>query len=244
MLTSRIIPCLLLHNNGLVKTTKFKNPKYVGDPINTIRIFNQKEVDELIILDIDASKEGRPPNYDLIEQCAEECFMPLCYGGGIKNIQQAQKLFSIGVEKICIQTAALRDASLISQLAQTFGSQSIVVSLDFKKDWLGNYKIYESSTGKASNLSWTTCLNELISAGVGEIIINSVDRDGTMIGADLTLIKMIADQGLSIPIGGMGGVGSLSDIVGSCSWRKCSSWRRFFCILWKASCHSHNIPKS
>ena len=133
MLKPRLIPALLLRNGGLVKTTQFKDPKYVGDPINTIRIFNEKEVDELMVMDITASKEQREPNYRLIEQFAGECFMPLAYGGGIRSVAQARRLFSLGIEKICLQTAALENPSLISKLVNQFGSQSVMVSVDIKK---------------------------------------------------------------------------------------------------------------
>ena len=141
MLKHRVIPCLLLKNNGLVKTIKFDNAKYVGDPINAIKIFNDKEVDELIVLDVMASKECQEPNFDLIEQFASECFMPLCYGGGIKNLEQAHRLFDIGIEKISIQTSAIENLSFITRLANRFGSQSIVVSIDVKKNWRGRREI-------------------------------------------------------------------------------------------------------
>lgn len=137
MLKHRIIPCLLLDNGGLVKTRQFSEPKYVGDPINAIRIFNEREVDELMVLDIKASKEKREPDYGLIEQFAGECFMPLCYGGGIQNLQQARKLFSLGVEKVCLQTSVLENTKLITAITQNFGSQSVVVSADVKQGWFG-----------------------------------------------------------------------------------------------------------
>ena len=137
MLKRRVIPALLLRNGGLVKTTQFKDPKYVGDPINAIRIFNEKEVDELMVLDITASKEHREPNYALIEQFAGECFMPLAYGGGVRTVQQARQLFTLGVEKVCVQSAAIQNVSFISDLVDQFGSQSIMVSVDIKKGWLG-----------------------------------------------------------------------------------------------------------
>jgi len=211
MLKNRVIPCLLLRNGGLVKTLKFDNPKYVGDPLNAIRIFNDKLVDELIVLDITASKENKEPNYALIEQFAGECFMPLCYGGGIKTVEQANRIFALGVEKICLQTSALKDLKIVTQLAERFGNQSILVSVDIKKDWRSKLKLYESYTGKTSNQDWKEFLIKAVEAGAGEIVLNSVERDGTMKGMDLDLIKKVSDI-ISVPLIAVGGAGSLSDI--------------------------------
>ncbi len=211
MLKHRVIPSLLLSNNELVKTQKFTNSKYVGDPINAIRIFNEKEVDELMILDIDASKLGREPNYVLLEKISSECFMPLCYGGGIKNIEQVNKLFSLGIEKVSIQTSALANIDVISQIANRFGSQSVVASVDIKKNWLGKKKLYLSSTKRLSDISWQNYLKMLTEAGAGEVALNSVDHDGMMTGMDLDLIREAA-QLLPIPMIASGGVGSLKDI--------------------------------
>ena len=210
-MNSRVIPCLLLQNEGLVKTFKFAKPKYVGDPINAVRIFNDKEVDELIVLDISASKEGRDPNYALIEKFAGECFMPLCYGGGIKSVQQARQLFALGVEKVCLQTAVLDDLTIISRMADNFGRQSVVVSVDIKKTWLGEYKIYRSVDGKKVKKPWLQYLQHVEKAGAGEVIVNSVDLDGTMAGMDLGLIRQAASA-VTVPLVAMGGIGSLSDI--------------------------------
>lgn len=211
MLKHRVIPCLLLRNGGLVKTLKFANAKYVGDPINAIRIFNDKEVDELMVLDITASKERREPNYALIEQFAGECFMPLCYGGGIRTVEQAKRLFSLGVEKVCLQTAALEDTSLITSVSEKFGNQSVVMSVDVKNDWLGRPRLYASATGKILSLSWMDCLQQAVAAGAGEVILNCVNRDGVMNGMDLDLIRE-ASAALSVPLIAVGGVGSLADI--------------------------------
>ncbi|WP_285009887.1 AglZ/HisF2 family acetamidino modification protein [Pedobacter faecalis] len=211
MLKHRVIPALLLQNGGLVKTTKFSNPKYVGDPINAIRIFNTKEVDELMVLDIDASKSHKEPNYSLIEQFAGECFMPLSYGGGIRTVEQAARIFKLGVEKVCLQTAVLYDLKLINDLADRFGSQSIVVSVDIKKDWLNRNKIYTSHTGELGSVNWLDHVKNAVEAGAGEILLNAVDRDGTMQGPDLTLISA-ASHGISAPLISLGGIGSLSDI--------------------------------
>jgi len=211
MLRRRVIPCLLLKDGGLVKTRKFSNPMYVGDPINAIRIFNEKEVDELVVLDIEASKIRKEPDYALIEQYASECFMPLCYGGGVRTIDQARCLFSIGVEKICIQTGALGSISLIRSLAEQFGSQSVVVSIDIKNDWLGRQRMYASSMAKYHSSNWQEYLEQIECAGAGEIFLNAVDRDGEMNGMDLGLIRDVVCK-VKIPVIVAGGVGSLSDI--------------------------------
>jgi cyclase len=211
MLKHRVIPALLLRNGGLVKTLKFKSPKYVGDPINAIRIFNEKEVDELLVLDITASKEHREPSYDLIEKLAGECFMPLAYGGGITTVEQAARLFGLGVEKVCIQTAALRDSTLVNRLADRFGSQSIMVSVDVKRNWLGKGQIYGAVDGKARSEPWLELIRRLVNAGAGEVVLNAVDRDGTLAGPDLELIRT-ASASISVPLIAVGGIASLADI--------------------------------
>jgi cyclase len=211
MLQHRVIPCLLISNSGLVKTIKFANPKYVGDPINAIRIFNEKEVDELLVLDIEASKTKREPNYVLIEQFAGECFMPLSYGGGITTVDQVKRLFSIGVEKVCVQTSALANLSLVTDIASRYGNQSVVMSIDIKKNLLGRHKLYSSATGKFIDQSWSGLIKTAIVAGAGEILVNAVDRDGTMDGMDLPLIEQAASV-CSVPLIAAGGVGSLIDI--------------------------------
>ncbi|WVN42135.1 AglZ/HisF2 family acetamidino modification protein [beta proteobacterium MWH-UniP1] len=211
MLKHRVIPALLLKSNGLVKTVKFKDPKYVGDPINAIRIFNEKEVDELMVLDINASRENREPNYELIEQFAGECFMPLAYGGGIKKIEQARKLFSLGVEKICLQTAAYEDPHLIRVLVSEFGSQSVMVSVDVKRDFFGRAKVYIASLGKTVAVGFQEVISRFVEAGAGEILLNAVDKDGTLSGPDLGLIQQ-ASQNLRIPLIALGGISSLADI--------------------------------
>lgn len=211
MLKHRVIPALLLRNGGLVKTLKFKAPKYVGDPINAIRIFNDKEVDELMVLDITASKERREPNYALIEEFAGECFMPLTYGGGVISVEQAARIFSLGVEKVCLQTAALANPKLVTQLAERFGSQSVVVSVDVKRNWLGKPQVYGSAQGKALTESWLPMAQRLVNAGAGEVLLNAVDRDGTLGGSDLELVRE-AGAVLSVPLIAVGGVASMSDI--------------------------------
>jgi cyclase len=205
------MPALLLTSKGLVKTQNFAKPKYVGDPINAIRIFNEKEVDELIVLDIEATKNNRLPNYKLIEEFASECFMPLCYGGGVRTLDQAEKIFASGVEKICLQTSALLDINFISEIAKKFGSQSVVISLDVKKNWLGKRRLYLASSRRFLNGSWQDWVIKVVNAGAGELLINSVDNDGMMAGMDLDLISEAVKLS-SIPTIAMGGVGSLEDI--------------------------------
>lgn len=210
MLKHRVIPALLMQNRGLVKTVGFKNAKYVGDPINAIRIFNDKEVDELVVLDIQASRGGREPDYEMIELLAGECFMPLCYGGGVSNVDQVARIFDLGVEKICIQSKAIEQIDFISETARRFGSQSVVVSVDIKRNWFGRSGLYQSRTGKRLERSWLEfCLNA-VEAGAGEILLNSVDRDGKMVGYDLELISELSHQ-VSVPVIALGGAGCLAD---------------------------------
>jgi cyclase len=211
MLRHRVIPSLLLRNGGLVKTLKFENPKYVGDPINAIRIFNDKEVDELMVIDINASKERREPNYAQIKEIAGECFMPLAYGGGVTTVEQAARLFGLGVEKICLQTAAMQNLALVTELAKRFGSQSVVVSVDVKRNWLGKPQLYWAAKGKVCSDPWLGMAKRLVAAGAGEVLLNAVDKDGTLSGPDLDLIRE-AGAALSVPLIAVGGISSLADI--------------------------------
>ena len=183
----------------------------MGDPINIIRIFNEKEVDELMVLDISATKDQREPDYALIEQFAGECFMPMTYGGGVRTVQQAQHIFASGVEKICIQTAAMENHQLVRELADRFGSQSIMVSLDIKRNWLGNVQVFAASKGKPISVDWLQLLSELVSAGAGEVLLNAVDKDGTLAGPDLDLIRQASER-VIVPLIAVGGVSSLADI--------------------------------
>ncbi len=208
---NRIIPCLLLHDKGLVKTVQFKNPVYVGDPLNAIRIFNEKEVDELIFIDIDATREKTEPDYALIEDIASECFMPLCYGGGIKTIEQIRKIFALGVEKVAISSAAINNPNLIKEAASIFGSQSIIVVVDVKKSLLGQYHVYIENGTKNTKLNVIEWAREVSKLGAGEIVINSIDNDGTMKGYDLGLIKEIT-KNISIPVTALGGAASLNNM--------------------------------
>lgn len=208
----RLIPVLLLQKGGLVKTTKFAHPKYVGDPLNAVRIFNEKEVDELILLDISASKEKTEPDYKIIKQIAGECFMPLTYGGGIASLDQAAKIFSLGVEKISLQTAALKDPILITRLANRFGTQSIVLSIDVKRNWFNKpFLLCPQKPRTFHGASWLSVAQNLVAAGAGEVLLNAVDRDGTLAGPDVDLIGQAANA-LPVPLIALGGVASLSDI--------------------------------
>lgn len=210
MLSHRVIPCLLLSKGGLVKTLKFAKPKYVGDPINAVKIFNEKEVDELMVIDIDATKEGRGPDFALIEELAGECFMPLCYGGGIRHAEDAATLFKIGVEKVAMQSTALKSPETIRRIADWAGEQAVVVSIDVKRNWLGKPKLF-SASGQSVDLDWRDAVRAAAAAGAGEILLNAVDRDGTLQGIDRELIAE-ASALVDIPLVAIGGVGSLADI--------------------------------
>lgn len=211
MLRPRIIPSLLIHDNGLVKTVNFKNPKYVGDPINAVKIFNEKAVDELAVFDIDATVLGKEPNYSLIERLASQSMMPLCYGGGVKTVEQAQRIFSLGIEKIALSAAVLQNPSLITQIADRVGSQSVIVVLDVKKKLLGGYEVYTHNGKKATGINPFKFVEEAQKLGAGEIVINSIDKDGVMKGYDLDLIAKVREK-ISLPMTVLGGAGSLADI--------------------------------
>ena len=214
MLRPRITPCLLIQNDGLVKTQKFADPKYVGDPINAVKIFNEKEVDELIVLDIDASTLGREPNYALIRSLANECRMPLCYGGGVKTVEQVERIIQLGVEKVAISTVAIADPDFVAQAARRVGSQSLVIVLDVKKTGLlRRYEIFVQNGKTATGLSPADFVEKMEALGAGEIVINSIDSDGLMQGYDLSLIEAIRKR-TSLPITALGGAGSLADIQG------------------------------
>lgn len=211
MLRPRIIPSLLVHDNGLVKTVHFKNPKYVGDPINAVKIFNEKEVDELAVFDIDATVLGKEPNYALIKKLANQSRMPLCYGGGVKTVEQAQKIFGLGIEKIALSSAVIENPDLVTQIADRVGSQSVIVVLDVKKKFLGGYEIHTHNGKKATGINPVEFAVKAEKLGAGEIIINSIDQDGAMKGFDMDLIDKICEK-ISIPITVLGGAGSLQDI--------------------------------
>jgi imidazole glycerol-phosphate synthase subunit HisF len=211
MLRTRIIPVLLLRNKGLVKTVKFDKEKYIGDPINAVKIFNDKEVDELVLLDIDASKEKRKPDFEAIKDIASEAFMPLAYGGGITELDDIKKLFSIGIEKVIINTAALQNLQLITQASEIFGDQSIVVCIDVIKNFWGKYHIHSHTNQKNLHTDVVTYAQDAEKSGAGEIILHSVDLDGTMTGYDLKLIEKVS-QNIQIPLVACGGAGSIDDL--------------------------------
>lgn len=211
MLRPRIIPCLLVKDKGLVKTVNFKNPKYVGDPINAVRIFNEKEVDELMVIDIDATADNREPDYKMIENLAAECRMPLCYGGGVKTVEQAQRIFSLGVEKIAISSVAIENISLISEIAKVVGTQSVIVVIDVKKKLLGGYEVCTHNGKKKTGKDPVEFAKQVQKLGAGEIVVNSIDNDGVMKGFDFTIIDKIR-QAVTIPLTVLGGAGSLEDI--------------------------------
>ena len=211
MLAKRIIPCLLLHKGGLYKTEKFKKPTYIGDPINAIKIFNEKEVDELIFLDIDAAAQNNEPNYKMTDDIASECFMPLCYGGGIKNLQQMKLVYSLGVEKISISSEAFLNPDLIKDASAIFGNQSVLVTIDVKKDFFGNKKVYIKNGQINTRLDPLSFFKKMEDLGAGEIVINSINNDGMMKGFDLELLKLLKANS-KIPVIGMGGAGNIEHI--------------------------------
>ncbi|NCP84928.1 MAG: imidazole glycerol phosphate synthase subunit HisF [Bacteroidetes bacterium] len=211
MLRSRIIPCLLVHNKGLVKTVNFKDPKYVGDPINAVKIFNEKEVDELMVLDIDASKENRGPDFNLIKNLAVECRMPFCYGGGVSTVEQAKKIISLGAEKVALSSAIIENPMLCKEIGEAVGVQSVVVVLDVRRKMLGGYDLYTMNGKKKSKRKLKEFVIELNKIGVGEIIVNSIDNDGKMLGYDIELAEIIRDL-CDTPITILGGAGNLEHI--------------------------------
>lgn len=206
MLRARVTPCLLLQGKGLVKTKQFKDPTYIGDPTNAVRIFNEKEADELIFLDITATGEGRGPNLKIVSTLADECFMPLAVGGGVKTLKDIRDLFSLGVEKVIINTHAHENPEFVRQAAQMFGSQSIVVSIDAR----GGH-VYTHSGAKQITLSPVEAARQAEEMGAGEIMINSIDRDGTMAGYDLELVKSIA-KAVKVPVVACGGAANIKDL--------------------------------
>lgn len=214
MLRPRIIPCLLVHQGGLVKTQAFKDPKYVGDPINAVRIFNEKEADELMVLDIDATVKKAEPDFDLIAKLAAECRMPLCYGGGVTTAEQAARIVDMGVEKVAVSAAAIHNPSFLTEMAAAVGRQSVVAVLDVRKRSGLFTKSYEVTThnGKISHkLDPVTLAQQLQDTGAGEIVVNSVDRDGQMQGYDLELAIQFK-QALKVPVTFLGGAGSLEQM--------------------------------
>lgn len=212
MLRSRIIPCLLVRNKGLVKTVQFEDSKYVGDPINAVKIFNEKEVDELIVLDIDATKESREPDFKMIENLANESRMPLCYGGGVKTVEHAKRIIHLGAEKVALSSAIIANPDLVKEIAKAVGVQSVIVVLDVKKKGLfGKYQVYTHNGTKPTGKDPKELAQQFESFGVGEIVINSIDNDGMMKGYDTKLIDLVRSA-VDIPMTVLGGAGHLDDI--------------------------------
>lgn len=209
MLRSRIIPCLLMCNGGLVKTRQFKDPKYVGDPLNAVKIFNEKEVDELMFFDIEASSHGRAPNLGLLRSLAVESRMPLCYGGGVSSAAQAAQIVALGFEKVSISTAALARPSLILEMAEAIGGQSVVVTLDVRRNkLLGGYTVYAHNGKQKHKVDLLDFCRQAVELGAGEIVINAIDRDGEMGGYDLELAGKVRSA-ISTPISMLGGAGTI-----------------------------------
>lgn len=210
MLKTRVMPCLLLRNAALVKTIQFKDPGYIGDPINAIRIYNEKEVDELIFLDIGATTEGKKPPFKIIENIASECFMPVAYGGGVRDIADVKQIFSLGIEKIGLNSYAVENPQFVRQVAETFGAQSVVVSIDVKKKLFGRYEVRTHGGRKGTGLDPVSFAVEMEKMGAGEILLTSIDRDGTMQGYDIDLIRQVTSA-VGIPVIASGGAGKVED---------------------------------
>lgn len=207
----RVIPLLLVHDGGLVKTTRFAQPRYIGDPINAIWIFNEKMVDEICILDMDASAAGRGPDFEFIASFANECFIPLCYGGGVTSLSQMERLFKLGVEKVSLNTAALANPKLITDAAARFGSQAVVVTMDVRKRG-GRYAVYSHVKKSDVEIEPLAFARQVADAGAGELIVQNVDRDGTMQGIDTELVRLIAHN-LTIPVVAAGGARDVDDLA-------------------------------
>jgi len=212
MLRPRIIPVLLVHKGGLYKTIGFDKPKYVGDPLNAVRIFNEKEVDELMVVDIDATRLGREPDYALIRNLAAECRMPLAYGGGVNSVEQFQRLISLGVEKVAVSAAAAQDLGLVSAAAERVGRQSVVVVMDVRRQGAG-WKLFTHNGTRATSLDAVEFARRAEAAGAGEIVVNAIDNDGQMKGYDLDLVRAVR-AATSRPITVLGGAGKLADVAG------------------------------
>ncbi|MDP2416299.1 MAG: AglZ/HisF2 family acetamidino modification protein [Hydrogenophaga sp.] len=210
MYRARVIPCLLVRGNGLVKTRKFKDAVYIGDPVNAVRIFSEKEADEIVVLDIDASREGREPNYELIAEMAGEAFMPVAYGGGVRTLEQIRRLIRSGVEKVVINTAATVSTDSIRAAADVFGSQAIVGAVDVRRKLFGGYAVVSKSGSVETKLNLQQHMQNLVEAGVGELLINDIDRDGTMVGYDMALVHSVARA--TVPVVVCGGAGTLAHL--------------------------------
>ena len=211
MLKIRVIPALLLKERYLVKTKNFSNPSYLGDPINILKIFNQKEVDEVVLLDITATVEQRPPQFELLEQLASECFMPLSYGGGVRNVEDVGRILGLGIEKIVINSYAVENPEFITEVSGIFGSQSIVASIDVKKTKTGGYEVYTHGGKQRTNLDPAIFTQQMEKMGAGEIFLSSIDCDGMMQGYDLAIANEVADA-VSVPVIVCGGAGNFAHL--------------------------------
>ncbi len=211
MIAARVIPCLLLSGRGLVKTVRFRDPKYVGDPRNAVKIFNEKEVDELVILDILATPEGRRPQFELIREIVSEAFMPVAYGGGIRSVEDARAMLQLGVEKVIVNAAAVETPALVGAAAREFGSQSVVVCIDAKKSLFGRHEVHTHGGRRNAKLAPAAFAREMEDQGAGELVVHSIDRDGTMAGYDLELVRAVASA-VRIPVIACGGAGRLDDL--------------------------------
>lgn len=212
MILTRVIPCLLLQDQGLVKTVRFRSPRYLGDPINIVKIFNDKETDELVFLDITATPEKKKPPFNLLAKVASECFMPLGYGGGVRSLEDMRALFSLGIEKVILNTYAVENPAFIRRAAEGFGSQSVVVSIDVKRNWSGQYRVYAFGGRRATHLDPVAHAVKMEGLGAGELLLTSIDRDGTMQGYDLELIRRVSAV-VSIPVVACGGAGKVQHLV-------------------------------
>jgi cyclase len=213
MLRPRVLPALLLQGGRLVKTVRFRKPRYVGDPINAVRIFNEKEVDELIVIDIDAGRAGVSIPLKLITRIAGECFMPMTYGGGIRTLDQIAEIMAAGVEKVSINRAAVADRGFVARAAKRFGTQSIGVSIDVRRRLFGQYEICVDGGRRRAGLEPVSLALELESEGAGEILLTSINQEGTMTGYDVDLVRRVASA-VSIPVIACGGAGSIDDVIG------------------------------
>jgi cyclase len=212
MLRPRIIPALLIEQDYLVKTVRFKYDKYIGDPINTLRLFNEKEVDEIVFLDISASKRKVEPNYNLIKDLASECFMPMSYGGGITNLKQIEKILNIGIEKIVVNTQAIQNKVFLKEAVENFGSTTIIGAIDVKRNFFNKLEVFSHAVNKSTGIKVSEYLERILGDGVGEIFINDVDRDGTYTGYDLNLIKKLSDS-MEVPMIICGGASGYHDLT-------------------------------
>ncbi len=210
MLQTRVIPCLLLRNTGFVKTMRFGRPVYLGDAINTVRIFNEKEVDEIAVLDIDATVKGRRPAFKLLEQLTSECFMPVSYGGGIRNLDDARRILGLGCEKIIVNTCAAENPGFVEEASKLFGSQSVVVSIDVKRTFFGQQRVVTRCGRKRTSWDAPAYARHLEALGAGEVLLNNVDRDGMLTGYDLELVRQVSEA-VEIPVIACGGARGVDD---------------------------------